>query len=122
MGLPALRLRGVHLAVVTLGFATTVDVYLRVKGFPREGFVSAVSPSAPFDDPRIYYLLCLGVFVAVVVILALAGHRRVGAAWLAVRHSERATAAMGMSVPRVKLSAFAMSAFVAGLSGGLLTG
>ena len=122
VGLPALRLRGVHLAVVTLGFATTVDVYLRVKGFPREGFVSAVSPSAPFDDPRIYYLLCLGVFVAVVVILALAGHRRVGAAWLAVRHSERATAAMGMSVPRVKLSAFATSAFVAGLSGGLLTG
>ncbi|RDI74368.1 Branched-chain amino acid transport system / permease component [Gaiella occulta] len=122
VGLPALRLRGVHLAVVTLGFATTVDVYLRVKGFPREGFASAVSPPGPFDDPRIYFELCFGTFVVVALLLALAGRRRVGAAWLAVRHSERATAAMGMSVPRVKLTAFATSAFVAGLSGGLLTG
>lgn len=122
VGLPALRLRGVHLAVVTLGFATTVDVYLRVKGFPREGFASAVSPPRPFDDPRIYFELCFGTFVVVALLLALAGRRRAGAAWLAVRHSERATAAMGMSVPRVKLTAFATSAFVAGLSGGLLTG
>lgn len=122
VGLPALRLRGVHLAVVTLGFATTVDVYLRVKGFPREGFATAVAPPPPFDDPRIYFQLCWGTFVVVALLLALAGRRRVGAAWLAVRHSERATAAMGMSVPRVKLTAFATSAFVAGLSGGLLTG
>lgn len=122
VGLPALRLRGVHLAVVTLGFATTVDVYLRVKGFPREGFATAVVPPRPFDDPRIYFVLCWATFVVVAFLLALAGRRRAGAAWLAVRHSERATAAMGMSVPRVKLTAFAMSGFVAGLSGGLLTG
>ena len=121
VGLPALRLRGIHLAVVTLGFASAADVYLRVKGFPREGFSTAVAAPAPFDDPRIYFELCLGAFVLVVGLLALAGRSRVGASWLAVRHSERATAAMGMSVPRVKLTAFATSAFIAGLSGSLLT-
>lgn len=123
VGLPALRLRGIHLAVVTLGFATAADVYVRVKGFPKEGFgfSTAVTAPAPFDDPRVYFELCLGAFVLVIGLLAFAGRSRLGASWQAVRHSERATAAMGMSVPHVKLTAFATSAFIAGLSGSLLT-
>ena len=45
-----------------------------------------------------------------------------GASWLSIRHSERSTAAHGVSIPQSKLSAFAISAFIAGLSGGLLAG
>ncbi len=122
IGLPALRLRGINLAVVTLGFAVAADIYLSRKGFPGIDTLTSVRPPAPLDEPRAYFLLCWGAFVLVSSLLAVAGRSRVGSAWLAVSHSERATGAMGLSVARTKLTAFAVSAFVAGLSGGLLAG
>jgi len=122
IGLPALRLRGVNLAVVTLGFAAAVDIVLATGSFPGSATGEAVARPGWLLAEWRYFTFCWLAFVLVAAALAWVGARRAGSAWLAVRHSERATAAMGLSVPRTKLSAFAAGAFVAGLGGGLLAG
>jgi branched-chain amino acid transport system permease protein len=122
IGLPALRIRGINLAVVTLGFAVAVDIFVSRQNFPGVEAGVAVLPPAPFDTARGYYLLCVGCFVVVCAVLAALSAGRTGAGWLAVRHSERAAATLGLSVTRTKLQAFAISAMVASLGGALLAG
>jgi branched-chain amino acid transport system permease protein len=122
IGLPALRVRGINLAVVTLGFATCLDVLLAATTFPgQDRYVTVVRPPA-FDSDQRYFALCVGVFALVGLGLHGLARTRVGSSWRALRHSERATAALGVSVTTSKLAAFALSAFIAGVSGGLLAG
>lgn len=122
VGLPALRLRGINLAVVTLGLAAAADLTLVQLQFPgtTEG-IPVARPDA-FTDDRSYFLL--GVVVLAVCCLAVYFLRRSrwGSGWLAVAFSERGTAAAGASVRTSKLTAFAVSAALGGISGGLLTG
>ncbi|RBQ20780.1 branched-chain amino acid ABC transporter ATP-binding protein [Spongiactinospora rosea] len=122
IGLPALRLRGVHLAIITLGFAATVDIVMAAGSFPGVSQGIVVGRPAGLASERQYFLFCCGVFALVAVALAVVRRTRLGASWRALRESERATAAAGTSVPGAKLSAFAVSAFIAGLSGALLAG
>lgn len=122
IGLPALRLRGINLAIVTLGFAAAFDTVLATITFPGQTtFTQVVRPEA-FDSDKGYFLFVLLTYGVIAVILEFVSRSRLGAAWLAVRHSERAAAANGISIPRAKLSAFAISAFISGISGGLLAG
>lgn len=122
IGLPALRLRGVHLAVVTLGFAAAGDSVLQQVGFPGSSSYQPISRPAFLASDQRYFVMSGLVFIALAICLAAAARRRTGAAWRVVRFSERATAAAGYSVARTKLTAFAVSAFIAGVSGGLLAG
>jgi branched-chain amino acid transport system permease protein len=122
IGLPALRLRGVHLAVVTLGFAAAGDSVLQQIGFPGSAQYRPITRPALFASDRSYFLMSGCVLIVIAVALTAVSRRRAGAAWRVVRFSERATAAAGYSVARTKLTAFAISAFVAGISGGLLAG
>lgn len=122
IGLPALRLRGINLAIVTLGFAAAFDTVLATITFPGQTtFTQVVRPEA-FDSDKGYFLFVLLTYGVIAVVLEFVSRSRLGAAWLAVRHSERAAAANGISIPRAKLSAFAISAFISGISGGLLAG
>jgi ABC-type branched-subunit amino acid transport system permease subunit len=133
VGLPALRLRGVNLAVVTLGAAFTADVL----PFNSQGFAGGLD-GLPIKAPHLlgldlsiaqghaYPRLIFGVMVLVVVILMglLVARMRLGAAGrmlLAVRSNERAAASVGINVARTKLMAFGVAAFIAGI-GGALTG
>ncbi|TCO59881.1 ATP-binding cassette domain-containing protein [Actinocrispum wychmicini] len=122
VGLPALRLRGINLAVVTLGLAAAADLTLVQLQFPGTTEGIPVARPDSFSDDRSYFLL--GVVVLVVCCLALHFLRRGrwGSGWLAVAFSERGTAAAGASVRTSKLTAFAVSAALGGISGGLLTG
>ncbi|HEC10913.1 MAG TPA: branched-chain amino acid ABC transporter ATP-binding protein/permease [Acidimicrobiales bacterium] len=122
IGLLSLRLRGINLAVATLGFAAATIVYLRQTPFPGSFNGQFVERPAAFSSENRFFLLCAVVFAAVVSLVGYLDRRRVGRAWLAVRYSERATAAVGMSVARVKLAAFSLGAFVAAVGGGLLVG
>jgi branched-chain amino acid transport system permease protein len=121
-GLPALRLRGVNLAVSTLAFAATIDVVLRARNFPGGdvGF-GILRPDWIFSD-RSYFWFCAGCFSVLALMIAIIGRTGLGSAWSSVRHSERATAALGQSVPTTKLLACAVSAVCAGISGALLVG
>jgi branched-chain amino acid transport system permease protein len=122
IGLPALRLRGINLAVVTLAFAIAVDAYLTNHVFPGSAGLSSVSVPSAFSSAGHYFDFAW--VVVVILFVAVCGLRRtrIGSAWLAVRQSERATAAIGSSVPYTKLTAFAVSAFIAGIAGALTAG
>lgn len=122
LGLPALRLRGVHLAVVTLGFSAAADVIIAAAGFPGATTFQQVLRPAFLGTDTAYFVFAALVFVAGAVAIRLLGRTRYGTAWRALRFSERATAAAAMSVPRAKLAAFALSAFFGGIAGGVLAG
>ncbi|QKD02561.1 branched-chain amino acid ABC transporter ATP-binding protein/permease [Mesorhizobium loti] len=122
IGLPALRLRGINLAIVTLSFATAFDTILATMTYPGQTDFLQVPRPELFDSDEGYFVFVLLFYVAVAVTLEVLSRSRLGASWLAVRHSERAAAAHGVSIATAKLSAFAISAFIAGISGGLLAG
>jgi len=132
LGAPTLRLRGDYLAIVTLGFGEVVKVTLRnleqitggMKGLnpvppPGAGVsLAGIDLGRAFAiDPRWFYYLSLLALAGVVIAMRRLEDSRLGRAWVAVREDELAASAMGISAVRVKLSAFAMSAAVAGLAG-----
>ena len=127
VGLPALRLRGFFLAVTTLAFAMAASAYL----LSNQYFSWAPDPSSVVIRPRLfggislvsqrtYYYVCLAVLA--LVVLAVRGIRRsrTGRVLLALRENERAAQAFGVNILRAKLSAFAISGFLAALGGCLL--
>lgn len=122
VGLPALRLRGVNLAVVTLGFAAAADVTLVQIQFPgsTDG-VAVVRPEA-FASDRSYFFFSIIVLTACALVVFFLQRSRWGSSWKAVAFSERGTASVGQSVQSAKLTAFAVSAALGGISGGLLAG
>lgn len=132
LGLPALRVRGVSLAVVTLAAAAAMDA-LVFNNVPFTGGLGGrtVEPPALFginlgiadgaDYPRIVF----GVLLLVIVVLVGYSVARLrmsstGRMLVAIRSNERAAPYVGINVAPVKLYAFALSAFIAGIGGGLL--
>lgn len=128
-GLPALRTRGVNLAVVTfgLGFAlhqilfsnssyTGGEFQTRIDSPTFLGF--EVEPIVHKDN---YFLLVAAGFFVSALVVANLRRSRTGRRLLAVRTNERAAAAVGVSVFATKLYAFVVSAGIAGL-GGVLFG
>jgi ABC-type branched-subunit amino acid transport system permease subunit len=131
IGLPALRLRGVNLAVMTLAAAFAIDSLL----FNNEGFSGGLegknipSPHLFGWDLGIakgntYPRAIFGVVVLLIVCLvgllvARLRNAPAGRMFIAVRSNERAASAVGINVARAKLFAFGLSAFIAGLGGGL---
>jgi branched-chain amino acid transport system permease protein len=124
VGLPALRLRGVNLAVLTLGIAAAANATFQKVAFP-DGWGNYQMPR-PFglesdpDGDRSFFIFTLFVAVSVALGIYLLQQSRWGASWKSVAFSERGTASVGTSVTAAKLSAFTVSSFVAGLSGVLL--
>jgi len=130
-GFPALRLRGLSLGIVTLALAAAVEaVWFRNRDFT--GGVDGATTAAPslfginldvgsgLDFPRpAFGMLCLLVLVAVGVGVAVFRQSHYGSWAMAVRVNERAAAAAGIDVVRVKLGVFALAAFIAGLGGAL---
>jgi ABC-type branched-subunit amino acid transport system ATPase component/branched-subunit amino acid ABC-type transport system permease component len=132
VGLPALRIRGLPVAVVTLALAAV----LQNLWFNNPQFNGGLG-GAPIRDPSFFGLdlgvgsghgyphLSFGVLCLIVLLLAAGAvavlrRSRLGTAMLAVRANERAAAASGISVSRIKLAAFAIGGFLAGLGGAML--
>jgi branched-chain amino acid transport system permease protein len=128
LGLPAVRVRGINLAVVTLGAAVAVSAVV----FQNAGWTGGVSGSqvpSPglfgFSLDPVQYPIRFGIFALVVTMLMVASvinlrRSPLGRRMLAVRSNERAAAANGINVVATKLQAFALSAFIAGIGGGVL--
>jgi ABC-type branched-subunit amino acid transport system ATPase component/branched-subunit amino acid ABC-type transport system permease component len=131
VGLPAIRIRGLTVAVVTLALAFALEAFW----FRNLDFVSSSGVSIP--DPNLfgwsigigsgldYPRLRFGVFVLIMLTfvgvgVALLRRSGLGSQMLAVRANERSAAAAGVSVVRVKIVAFGIGAFIAGLGGALL--
>jgi branched-chain amino acid transport system permease protein len=120
-GLPALRLRRVNLAIVTLGFVIVIDTVAQagqIAGSQESIFVK--TPTWDLAGYMGLYLLCWLSFAALAALTIVLRRSRWGLSWLAIARSERAAAAMGVSVMRAKLTAFGIAAFIAAWAGGLL--
>ncbi|WP_018685632.1 ABC transporter permease subunit [Actinokineospora enzanensis] len=122
IGLPALRLRGVNLAVATFAFAIALDVVFGGLNYPGQETYQLVQRPELFDTDELYFVFTSIVAAVIFVGLYFLDRSRLGGALVEIRHSERAAAAHGISVTRGKLAAFALSAFVAGIGGGLMAG
>lgn len=122
LGLITLRVRGVELAVVMLGFAAALDLVLIRDGFPGTATGTAVIPKPPLTDPFWFVLLTWGIVVLVHAAMVWVSRSPVGLAWSALRSSERAAASLGVHRGAAKSTALAFGACSAGLAGGLLAG
>ena len=127
IGIPALRLRGLYLALLTLGLAiATPQIIKRAEGLTggTQGLsvdkVTAPAWSGLADDQWLYFVT-LAVTAAMFVLAAFLVRGRVGRALVAIRDNEIAARTMGVDLARYKTGAFAVSSAYAGLGGALFT-
>ena len=121
LGLPALRLRGHFLAIVTIAFQTIVYLALtQWKGLTGGQFGIEVKPVAGFESIDRFYYLALGLSVASVAIGWCLAHSRLGMAWKAVRDDEVLARAIGLNTTASKLTAFVIASALAGAAGVLV--
>ncbi|GMU79061.1 MAG: ABC transporter [Acidimicrobiia bacterium] len=131
IGLPALRLRGLTLGVVTLALAFGLEaIWFRntdlVDSFGQpverpELFGLDLGVGSGLAFPRLHFgFLCLIVAVLVAFGVARLRTSALGSAMLAVRANERSAAGIGVNVTFVKVISFAIASFIAGLGGSLL--
>jgi ABC-type branched-subunit amino acid transport system ATPase component/ABC-type branched-subunit amino acid transport system permease subunit len=131
VGLPALRIRGLPVAVVTLSLAVALQaLWFRNSQFVGSAgkdvsaptlFGANLGPGSGAAYPRWQFcVVVLVVFAAAALSVAKLRTTALGNAMLAVRANERSAAASGINVLRTKLAAFAIAAFIAGLGGSML--
>ncbi|MDP8937879.1 MAG: ABC transporter permease [Actinomycetota bacterium] len=127
LGVPALRLRGLSLAVVTLAGAVAVEELVFKSPAVTGGFGGTPVPEASIlgldlglAGARPFGFLVLAVLAGAGLGVAALRRGAGGRRFLAVRANEQAAAAVGVDVVATKLAAFALSAFVAGLGGALV--
>lgn len=113
LGLPILRLRGVFLAIATIGFGEVVRII--ALSLPFTGGAAGL-PAVPALTTGWDILLAL---LAISYLLWRVDHSRLGHAFAAIRQDELTAASMGINVGAHKLIAFVLGAFIAGLAGGL---
>lgn len=112
IGFPALRIRGIYLIILTMGFGEIVRIFFL--NFEPTGGPSGISGIKPLTT-----LWGLVLAVALTVLVAVQIRRsRLGRAMLAVHEDEGAAEAMGINLMRTKLTALATGAFIAGVAGG----
>jgi ABC-type branched-subunit amino acid transport system permease subunit/ABC-type branched-subunit amino acid transport system ATPase component len=120
LGLPATRLSGIYLTLLTLIFAFAVpELILYLKRFTNGASGLPLTPPAFLFDPRAMYWFVLAVAAAAAAVVMLLARSRVGRAWRAVRDSEEGARSLGLDPARAKLGAFATGSALAGLGGGL---
>ncbi len=131
VGLPALRMRGLYLAIITLMTAGAIQVLISAFGFPDGGSgwlgkssgarlmmprpLLASGDEAYFRYSIVVVALCFG-------LVALHVRARPGRAWAMIRRGEVCALAGGVNIVAYKVWAFALAGFLAGVAGGLLAG
>ena len=124
LGLPALRVRGLFLAVTTLSFAVAADeFFFNGANFPTE-LPSLVLRPVLWKRFNLVgegdlYLLCLGVMVMAILLTLGLRRSRTGRAIVATRDNLRGAEAAAIPTTKVRLTAFAISGLIAGVAGGL---
>lgn len=130
IGLPAIRIQGLYLAVTTLAFAyatqgyvldrtTTVGKWLLPRGvtatFPRPLLYGRID----LEKDRNFYFVCLAALTLTMLAAASFRRYRSGRVLIASRDNQRAASAYGINLVRTRLAAFAVSGGMAGLAGAL---
>ncbi len=127
VGFPALRVKGLYLALITLGLAV---LFPRVTGkiVKGPGGVALLQPSRNevssywpdlLEDDQYRYFVCLAIMVLLFWAASNLMRSRAGRAMIAVRDQEVAASTVGVNVAGVKIASFALSAAYAGVAGSL---
>ena len=114
LGLPALRIKGIYLLLLTLGFGEIVRVV-----FINIDYVGAAAgfPGIPYQEHTVLY--AYGMIVILIVFFNRLRRSRMGRACQAVGSDEDAAEVLGINIIAVKLTAFSTGAFIAGIGGGI---
>jgi branched-chain amino acid transport system permease protein len=122
LAIPVLRLGGIYLALATLAFALMFDSILVPIDWIGGRGVPTPAPRPEFiNDDHAFFLFCVVVLTIVGTLVILVRRGTTGKYLDALRGSETAAAAVGISATRSRVIAFALSAGIAGLGGGLIT-
>ena len=133
IGMPALRVSGLYLALVTLMLAAGVETLLFQFKFPNggtgfKGVAQSLSDITPLrrpgfaesDGSYFRFVVIFGVILFAIAWWAL--HNKPGRAWASVMQSEPSALTAGIDITRYKLVAFTLASFMAGCAGGLYAG
>jgi branched-chain amino acid transport system permease protein len=133
LGLPALRLGGLHLALITFMFAGLIAIVVPTTNFPNGGSgvlghtenplttLSIRRPGIAEGDSAYFRYTVIVAGIMFLVALAHVGSKT-GRAWAAIRQSESAALAAGVNTTFYKLYAFTLASFLTGVAGGLYAG
>ncbi len=124
IGIPSIRVRGDYLAITTLGFGEIVRIAFnnldRFTGGPN-GLLGIARPKIfgySFSvNPTPYFYLMLALVAATAFVLFRMSDSKIGRAFVAIREDELAASCMGVPTLRIKLMAFGVSSFIAGIAG-----
>lgn len=125
IGIPALRLRGIYLALATFALALAVTPVLNnydgFTGGHAGVFMKSATPPFGLDlsNDQWLYFMCWAIAAILYVPAFLMLRSRTGRAWMAIRDSETAAVSSGISLAYYKTLAFGISAFYAGIAGSL---
>ncbi|MCA8869053.1 MAG: branched-chain amino acid ABC transporter permease [Rhodobacteraceae bacterium] len=131
LALPALRMRGLYLALVTLMVAGGLEILFTAYQFPNGGagfwgvgtsFAAEMRRPALAKTDAAYLRYCILLVVIGFVLIEWHLRAKPGRAWALIRRSEAAALASGVNVTLYKTWAFGLSGLLAGLGGGLLAG
>ena len=122
ISIPALRVKGLFLAVATFALAVAVQSVLfsdRYFGWllPEGAIRRPTLFLLDFDDERLMYYLCVGALAATVLLVVNLRRTRYGRIFIALRENEANVQAFGVSAVRAKVLAFAVSGALAGFAG-----
>lgn len=125
IGVPAIRVSGLHLAMVTLAFAFVTEHVLGRWKSLTAGHQGLAVPEPtllgrPLGGTVPFYFLCLCVLVLVLFALLNLMRSATGRAFIGIRDSEAAAQGLGIRVARTKILAFGLSAGICGIAGALL--
>jgi branched-chain amino acid transport system permease protein len=122
VALPSLRIGDLYLALLTIGFALVVEQFVWTRE-EYDNFGAGIQLDRPFgltitDRVEMYAVVAI-VFAVIALMIVNLKRATSGLVFASIRSSEPASATTGISVVRAKLALFGVSAFVAGLGGGL---
>jgi len=125
VGLPAMRMTGIYLAIATLAFAVIVEQIVVRWESVTGGFRGILVPGptllgADLGTPAAFYYLCLALLIGSLLLALNVLRGPTGRAMTGVRDSEISAQGMGIHLARTKSVSFALSAGFSGLAGGLL--
>ncbi len=124
VGIPSLRVKGLYLAIATIGASIILQfVFLNWTSVTGGGRGMNVAPATLFGSPLTTYAQMYWVFMPITFVMVLGAanlfRTRIGRAFIAIRDRDISAEVLGIPLLQTKLLSFAISSFYAGVAGGM---
>ncbi|MCC5859106.1 MAG: branched-chain amino acid ABC transporter permease [Ectothiorhodospiraceae bacterium] len=123
-GLPSLRVKGLYLAIATIGASFILQfIFINWESVTRGTRGINIDPprvlGTELDNPDTFYWLVVPIMVVMVILAANLFRTRIGRAFIAIRDRDISASVLGINLPFYKLMSFGIASFYAGMAGGL---